>query len=706
MTDLLKFAQKQGLLSSEFEFIANELKRTPTIEEIGVFSSLWSEHCGYKYSSDLLKRLPATGKNVLAGPGENAGAILIDADNAVVFKIESHNHPSAIAPFHGAATGVGGILRDVFTMGARPVAIFDSLHFSRKNKFLQEKVIEGISFYGNCVGVPTVGGEFDTDESYCDLPLVNVMAVGLCKKDELIFTHSALAGAAIVSFGAKTGRDGIRGAIFASDTEYQDIGAIQIADPFFEKLLIEACLEIAKSNVVLSMQDMGAAGLTSSCAEMAYKADLGADIDLDKLHIREKGISAFDILLSETQERMLAIVKKEKIDTLAEILKKWDIEYAVIGEMTKDKRFKVHSRGKKVVDLALDLIEGKIPRYSVQSSAKSISSREILHNKVEFSKLLSCFTDFITEITVNYHEIYERYDYMVGNQTVIRPGNSAAVIKVDGADIALAITTDSNSLYSSIDAFTAAGIILSEAIRNICAVGARPVGITDCLNFAKPSDAQVFYEFRQTIMGLSEAATAFDLPVVSGNVSFYNENTVHRIKATPVFGVVGVVENYIRTVDSSFKNPDARVYEIGENNLEFGGSRVQKFLTNGVYGSLPRIDFELEKRHNKLIRQLISAEKVLMASDISSGGIIRTILNSLDISDDLAGFSLSFEFTEEALKYITSETQARYLIEIDAGDEEYVIETLRKSNIPFHLIGSPIKEKKLIFKAGAEVILK
>lgn len=697
-----EFALNNGLKAEEYDLICKDLGRVPSKEEIGIFSALWSEHCGYKHSYNLLKMLPKEGENVLAGPGENAGAILINDENVVVFKMESHNHPSAVAPFHGAATGVGGILRDVFTMGARPIAILDSLHFgpmnNLKNRFLKEKVIEGISFYGNCVGVPTVGGEFDIDDSYCELPLVNVMAVGICKKDELIFTNTGKKDALVVAFGAKTGRDGVHGAIFASDTEYDDIGAIQIADPFFEKLLIEACREIAKENIVLAMQDMGAAGLTSSSAEMAFKSGCGVELNLDRLHIRDSSLTPYDMLLSETQERMLAIIEESNLEKLTKILNKWDIEYTVIGKLTSDMRFKVTYKNKTVADIPLILLEEKIPRYSIETSGYKTKSHQ--SSSIDFDKLLKSFPDFLDFITKDYADIYERYDYMVGNQTILGPGHSAAVIWIPGTNSALALTTDSNKLYSYLDAYNASKIILSEGIRNLVSVGAEPIGITNCLNFGRPEEPTVFEDFKQTIFGLRDAAQFFKLPVVSGNVSFYNENTKNRIKPTPVFGIVGLVPDIKKVVSTNFKSDSGLLYEIGENLMEFSGSMVQLFLTKNVSGDIPKIDLEREKKVAQIIKNLVSEEFVVTVNDISSGGILRAALNSLALSNKNFGIKFNFSFNSDALVYITSESQARYLVEVPQSKENAFVSRLKSEGIKFKCIGQLIEEPKIWFKDG------
>ena len=702
-----KFARLNGLRSDEYQIILNGLKRIPTKEEIGIFSALWSEHCGYKYSAEQLKKLPSSGKNVLAGPGENAGAIKIDDDNVVVFKMESHNHPSAIAPYHGAATGVGGILRDVFTMGARPVAILDSLHFGPfsklNNLFLKEKVVEGISFYGNCVGVPTVGGELDIDESYSALPLVNVMAVGICKEDELIYTTNGSAGDLLVVYGARTGRDGVHGAIFASDTKYDNIGAIQIADPFFEKLLIEATRDIAKKDIVSALQDMGAAGLTSTTAEIAYKSNCGAEIFLDRLPVRDKSITPYDMLLSETQERMLAVIPSENLGQLIKVFDKWEIEYAVIGELTEAQQLIVRKQGKAVADIPLSLLEGQIPRYSVLPVNATIdeSSAESLN----FNMSEKEFGRYIRTIKkVDVSDIYERYDYMVGNATISGPGTGAALISLPDSDKAVALTTDSNSRYSEIDSYNGARIIVAEAVRNLISSGAQPIGITDCLNFGRPDEPSVYEQFTKTIEGLRTAALFYNIPIVSGNVSFYNEVGGKRIKPTPVIGMVGVKDNSDYIVRSEFA-ANSCVYEIGENLLEHGGSLFQSFYHKELWGPVPVIDFEKERRVNTAIMQLINERHVCTAADVSAGGILGCLLDGLNEEAGL-GFEFELPFTAETIKYITSETQARYVVGFNGENSEKTGRALlTRLGIPYKKLGIVVRGRVLKFSGDIEFSL-
>ncbi|HEC93551.1 MAG TPA: phosphoribosylformylglycinamidine synthase subunit PurL, partial [Candidatus Atribacteria bacterium] len=612
-----KFWEKWNLTPKEYNKIKEYLQREPNEVELGMYSVMWSEHCSYKNSKPLLKLFPNSAEWVLQGPGENAGIIDIGDDQVIAMKIESHNHPSAIEPFQGAATGIGGIVRDIFAMGARPIALLDSLRFGDFNnpqtQYLYKGVIEGISFYGNCIGVPTVGGETIFSSSYQENILVNVMCVGYAKKNDILRAVARGEGNLVILIGAKTGRDGIGGASFASteldENSDEDRPAVQIGDPFSEKLLIEACLELRGLDYVIGLQDCGAAGLTSSLCEMASRGDSGLDIELSKVPQREEGMNPFEIILSESQERMIVVVKKGKEEEIKKIFNKWGLDSAVIGRVTKDGKFRVRNKGKIVADIPakslaegapICLRKGKRPEFlgSVNQLDLSEISQPDDYNQVLLRLLGS-------PNIMSKEKIYEHYDYMVRNNTILPPGDDAAVLRIKRTKKAIALTTDGNGRYCYLDPLMGGKIAVAEAARNLSCKGALPRAVTDCLNFGNPEKETIYWQLEEAIKGISEACRVLETPVISGNVSLYNESKGEAIYPTPVIGMAGIIEDYKHICSMEFKNSGDLIVLLGENKEELGGSEYLKVIHNLEKGIPPQIDLLKERAVQNVCREAI-----------------------------------------------------------------------------------------------------
>lgn len=546
-----KIYQQMGLSDEEFAMIEKILGRTPNYTETGLFSVMWSEHCSYKNSKPVLKKFPTTGEKVLQGPGEGAGIVDIGDGQAVVFKIESHNHPSAIEPYQGAATGVGGIIRDVFSMGARPIALLNSLRFgeldSARVRYLFKEVVAGIAGYGNCIGIPTVGGEVQFDPCYEGNPLVNAMCVGLIDHKDIKKGQAHGLGNTVMYVGAKTGRDGIHGATFASEelTEQSDEKrpAVQVGDPFMEKLLLEACLELVQSDALVGIQDMGAAGLASSSSEMASKAGMGIELNLDLVPQRETGMTAYEMMLSESQERMLIVVKKGREQEIKDLFAKYDLECVAIGKVTDDKQFRLLHKGEVVADIPVDALAEDAPVYHKPSKEPAYFAefQAMDHEVPQVDNLKETLLQLLSQPTIASKEwVYEQYDYMVRTNTVVSPGSDAAVTRIRGTRKALAMTTDCNARYVYLDPETGGKIAVAEAARNIICSGAEPLAITDNLNFGNPEKPEVFWQIEKAADGISEACRVLETPVIGGNVSLYNETSGTAIYPTPVIGMVGL----------------------------------------------------------------------------------------------------------------------------------------------------------------------
>jgi phosphoribosylformylglycinamidine synthase II len=602
-----------GLLPAEYAHILDRLGREPNHVELGILGAMWSEHCGYKHSRRLLKKLPTNGPRVVQGPGENAGAVDIGDGLAVVLKMESHNHPSAVEPFQGAATGVGGILRDIFTMGARPVAILDSLRFGDptdpRTRYLLDGVVGGIAHYGNCFGTPTVGGEISFDPGYTGNPIVNAMCIGVVAKEKLTRARASGPGNTLLLVGADTGQDGLQGAAFASndDPEASHRGVVQVGNPFLEKLLLEACLAVLDTGDVIAMQDLGAAGLTSSTVEMAARGGLGAEIDVARVPRRESGLSAFEVMLSESQERMLLLVRAGSEDRVQRHFARWDLHCAAIGSVTDTGQLLVRDGAEVVAELPIPLLTDEVPAYELTPIAPSVPQRTVSDHQKHLGDLLRspnlCSRRFA----------FRQYDSTVQGNTVLGPGNgAAAVVRVEGTSKGLAITTDCNPRYMRIDPRWGAAQAVAEAARNLACVGAEPIAVTDCLNFGNPEKALVAWQLTEAVEGLAEACRVLGIPVVSGNVSLYNESAGRAIPPTPTIGMVGLLEDVTCAVPVGFVD-DSRIVLLGEP------------AQSAVSDVFPRLDLGAEQKLGGLLRALAERRLLRSAQDISDGGLVVAI---------------------------------------------------------------------------------
>jgi len=632
-----ELVEQHGLSEDEYQQILKHLGREPNLTELGIFSVMWSEHCSYKSSRVHLKRFPTEGPQVVQGPGENAGAVDIGDGLAAVFKMESHNHPSFIEPFQGAATGVGGILRDIFTMGARPIALLDSLRFgeldSPQNRHLLQGVVSGISWYGNCIGVPTVGGEITFNDIYSKNPLVNVFCLGIVKKDRLLRGLAQGTGNQVLYIGAKTGRDGIHGATMASDS-FDDASEkkrpnVQVGDPFLEKLLLEACLEFLEQDLLVGIQDMGAAGLTSSSCEMASRSGTGIELDVAKVPRRETNMTPYEVLLSESQERMLLVAKPGKEEAVLAICQKWGIDAAVVGHVTDDGFLRVLEGDEVVAEIPAHAIAEEAPRYErpaappeYQEILQSLNLDAIPDLKDAGEALLSLLA---SPTIASKRWVFRQYDYMVGTNTVVCPGSDAAVVRIKGTDKALAMTTDGNSRYCLLNPYLGGGLAVAEAARNLVCSGAKPVGLTDCLNFGNPERPDIMWQLVMAIEGIADACRAFDVPVVSGNVSLYNETNNLSIYPTPIIGMVGVIKKERDITTQWFKNPGDHILLLGETKEDLGGTEYLKVMHSREQGTPPWLDLEKEMSVQDCLLMLIQQGWIQSAHDCSEGGLLVTL---------------------------------------------------------------------------------
>ncbi|MEH7117568.1 phosphoribosylformylglycinamidine synthase subunit PurL [Neobacillus vireti] len=667
-----KVYQQMGLTDEEFALIENILGRTPNYTETGLFSVMWSEHCSYKNSKPILKKFPITGERVLQGPGEGAGIVDIGDGQAVVFKIESHNHPSAIEPYQGAATGVGGIIRDVFSMGARPIAMLNSLRFgeldSARVRYLFKEVVAGIAGYGNCIGIPTVGGEIGFDPCYDGNPLVNAMCVGLIDHKDIKKGQAHGEGNTVMYVGAKTGRDGIHGATFASEelTEQsnEDRPAVQVGDPFMEKLLLEACLELIHCDALVGIQDMGAAGLISSSAEMASKAGMGIEMNLDLVPQRETGMTAYEMMLSESQERMLIVVKKGREQEIVTLFEKYGLEAVGIGTVTSDKQVRLYHKGEIVADVPADALAEDAPVYHKPSREPGYFAEfQAMDNEVpQVDDLKGTLVSLLSQPTVASKEwVYEQYDYMVRTNTVVSPGSDAAVVRIRGTRKALAMTTDCNSRYVYLDPEVGGKIAVAEAARNIVCSGAEPLAITDNLNFGNPEKPEVFWQIEKAADGMSEACRVLETPVIGGNVSLYNETSGTAIYPTPVVGMVGLITDLDHITTQHFKQNGDLIYLVGETKDEFGGSELQKILHGRVFGKAPELDVTVEKERQNQVLAAIRAGVVQSAHDLSEGGLAVAVAESLFANEKLGA---EVTIAGNSVSALFSETQSRFLMTV------------------------------------------
>ncbi|MDM5319044.1 phosphoribosylformylglycinamidine synthase subunit PurL [Bacillus altitudinis] len=673
-----KLYQQMGLSDEEFALIESIIGRLPNYTETGIFSVMWSEHCSYKNSKPVLSKFPTKGEHVLQGPGEGAGIVDIGDNQAVVFKIESHNHPSAIEPYQGAATGVGGIIRDVFSMGARPIAVLNSLRFgeltSPRVKYLFEEVVAGIAGYGNCIGIPTVGGEVHFDQSYEGNPLVNAMCVGLINHEDIKKGQAKGVGNTVMYVGAKTGRDGIHGATFASeefsDESEEKRSAVQVGDPFMEKLLLEACLEVIKNDALVGIQDMGAAGLTSSSAEMASKAGSGIEMNLDLIPQRETGMSAYEMMLSESQERMLLVIEKGREQEIIDIFEKYDLEAVSVGHVTDDKMLRLLHQGEMVCELPVDALAEEAPVYHKPSSEPAYY-REFLETKVEAPAITDAaqtLKQLLQQPTIASKEwVYDQYDYMVRTNTVVAPGSDAGVLRIRGTKKALAMTTDCNARYLYLDPEVGGKIAVAEAARNIVCSGARPLAVTDNLNFGNPEKPEIFWQIEKSADGISEACRTLSTPVIGGNVSLYNESNGTAIYPTPVIGMVGLVEDTAHITTQSFQQAGDVIFVIGETKEEFAGSELQKMTEGRIYGKAPEIDLDVELTRQEALLAAIQNGLVQSAHDVSEGGLGVALAESTFGTDGL-GADIQIDLNSEASLF--SETQSRFVVTVKPEHRE------------------------------------
>ena len=689
-----------GIKPHEYKKIISLIGKEPNLLELGIFSAMWNEHCSYKSSKKYLKTLPTKNKKVIQGPGENAGVVDIEDDDALVFKIESHNHPSYIEPYQGAATGVGGILRDVFTMGARPIATLNSIHFGNHNhpktKNLLNGVVSGIGGYGNCIGIPTVGGEVKFDNSYNENILVNAMAVGLVKKNKIFYSKAKKVNQPVIYVGSKTGRDGIHGASMAS-AEFDENAdekkpTVQVGDPFTEKLLLEACLELMKDDSIISIQDMGAAGLTSSSVEMASKGNLGIEIDLDKVPCREEKMTPYEMMLSESQERMLLILNSGKEENAKKIFNKWGLDFSIIGKTTSSKNLVLNFNRKEVANLPLSSLSSDAPVYDRKWKKNLISKKKNLPKDFKSLKISESLKKIL--ISPNNSEkswVWEQYDHTVMGDTVQKPGGDSSVIRIHEKNKGVAMTVDSSSHYCLADPITGGKQVVCEAWRNLISVGSKPIAITNCLNFGSPEKDEIMGQFVETIDGISQACKYLDFPVVSGNVSFYNETQSKAISPTPTIGGVGLIKNLDYMTTINLKEIGSYILVVGKTLGHLYQSEFFREVLEIKDGPPPEINLFNEKNNGLLIQTLISKKLVNSVHDISSGGIL-VALSEMCISGKI-GANIKVPRNNISLhEYLFGEDQSRYLIEINEENNVEVRKILEKNNIYYEIIGKTQKD--------------
>lgn len=669
--------KEMGLTDEEFQMAKNVLNRLPNLVETGIFSAMWSEHCSYKTSKPLLRTFPTEGPQVLQGPGEGAGVVDIGDNQAVVFKIESHNSPSAVEPFEGAATGVGGIVRDVFSMGARPIAAMNSLRFGDLNEAheqnLFKEVVRGIAYYGEGINVPTVGGEVQFDKCYSEKPLVNAMVVGLLNHDEVQKGLADGVGNIVLYAGAPTGRDGIGGASFSSsevDIEGDNTSAVAIGDPEVEKRLIEACLEVIHSDALVGMQDMGAAGLTSSSAEMAAKSGTGIEMNMDLIPTREEQMNAYELMLSESQERMLLVVKRGREKEIIDIFDKYDIPAVAIGEVIEEETLRIVEQGQVVADVPVQALAEDVPENDMPSRVADYykafqSSDDLVPQVREHADKLRMLLQQPTIASKRW--AYDQFNSEAMDQTVYGPGASAAVVRIPETNKAIAITTDCNSRYIYVDPKIGGQIAVAEAARNIVCTGAKPLAITDGLNYGDPTNPEVFWQMEESVKGISEACTTLGTPVISGNVSLYNQSKGNPIFPTPIIGMVGLLETLDHVTPNTFQQADDIIYCIGETYADFGGSELQNLLEGDYSGKAPKIDLAVESSRQTALLEAIQSGLVASAQDVSEGGLGVTLAECV-FSNKAIGATCAL--TGDATVALFSETQSRFVVSVRPEHKE------------------------------------
>ncbi len=700
-----KIAIEHGLKSDEYKKICKLLKRTPNITELGIFSAMWNEHCSYKSSRIHLKKLHTKGKKVIQGPGENAGVIDIEDGDAIVFKIESHNHPSFIEPYQGAATGVGGIMRDVFTMGARPIANLNSIHFGstqhKKTKNLLRGVVHGIGGYGNCIGVPTIAGQTSFDRSYNGNILVNAMTLGLVKKDKIFYSKAAGLNKPVIYVGSKTGRDGIHGASMASASFDEKIEekkpTVQVGDPFTEKLLLEACLELMSGDSIIAIQDMGAAGLTSSSIEMASKGNLGIEINLNKVPCRETKMTPYEIMLSESQERMLIVLESGKEEIAKKIFDKWNLDFAVIGKTTNTKNIELFFDNKQVANIPVNTLVENSPMYDRKWKKSKLPKKNKINKTIFKSlKIKDILKKILSSPNVCSKEwIWQQYDHTVMGDTIQKPGGDSGVVRVHKTDKAIAATVDSSATYCWAHPLTGGKQVVCETWRNLISVGAKPIAVTNCLNFGSPEKEENMGEFVECVQGISEACKYLDYPVVSGNVSFYNETKDIGIKPTPTIGGVGLIKDYKKMITMDFKEIDNIILVIGKTEGHIDQSLLSRIILNENNGPPPEVNLFNEKNNGLTLLNLIEKNFIKSAHDVSLGGIITAICK-MCIKGDKGIQIKKPKFLINEIEYFFAEDQGRYLIEINPKDLKEVSKILNKNSVHYDEIGKIIDKEMII----------
>ncbi|RZO49607.1 MAG: phosphoribosylformylglycinamidine synthase subunit PurL [Candidatus Pelagibacterales bacterium] len=697
---------RHGIKPEEYKKIISLIGKKPNMLELGIFSAMWNEHCSYKSSKKYLKSLPTKNEKVIQGPGENAGVIDIGDNDAIVFKIESHNHPSFIEPYQGAATGVGGILRDVFTMGARPIAILNSIHFGShehpKTKNLLNGVVSGIGGYGNCIGVPTVGGEVKFDSSYNENILVNAMAVGLVKKDKIFYSKAKGYNQPVIYVGSKTGRDGIHGASMAS-AEFDENAeskkpTVQVGDPFTEKLLLEACLELMKDDSIISIQDMGAAGLTSSSIEMASKGNLGIEINLNKIPCREKKMTPYEMMLSESQERMLLIINSEKIESAKKIFVKWGLDFSVIGKTTNTKNLILNFNDEEVAKLPLSALSDDVPIYDRKWEKNKAPLKKKLQIDYKSFKILESLKKIL--MSPNNAEkswVWEQYDQTVMGDTIQKSGGDSAVVRIHGKNKGVAITVDSSAHYCLANPIIGGKQIVSECWRNLISVGASPIAITNCLNFGNPEKDKIMGQFVECVDGISQACVYLDFPVVSGNVSFYNETKNKAISPTPTIGGVGLIKNLDTMMTNNIKEIGSFILVIGKTLGHLNQSEFFREVVGIKDGPPPAVNLFNEKNNGLLVQNLISKKLLNSVHDVSSGGILFA-LTEMCMSGNIG---VKIKIPNNKImphEYLFGEDQSRYLIEVNEKNKNEVCKTLEKNSIFYEMLGKTQKDSLVLDK--------
>lgn len=703
--------KEHGLKEHEYNLIKELLKREPTELELGIFGVLWSEHCSYKSSKGFLKKFPKDALYVIQGPGENAGIIEID-NSWVVFKVESHNHPSYIEPFNGAATGIGGIIRDIISMGARPIALLDILRFGepsyKETKRITKGVVKGISFYGNCIGVPTVGGETFFDKSYNTNPLVNVFCLGIMPKGKFYRSLITKEDEVLFLFGSETGRDGIHGATMASanfgDDKELKKSHVQIGDPYYGKKIIETLMEMIELDIPVGIQDLGAGGISGAIFEMCAKSGFGAEITLDTIPLREKDMGAYEIMLSETQERMIVILEKENVQKAIDICNKFSVPWCVLGFSTKEKEVKISFKGEKILELNPALITENIPYCNLNITKEyEVNREEWLANDISEDSFKEILEKFLRSPNIGcFEHIYSQYDYQIGTNTAITPGSDAAVLRVKWPEKPrvksqkkIAITAEGNARFVYLDPFEGGKYLVSEAVRNLSCVGAKALAFSDCLNFGNPERDFVAYQLSKSIEGISKALEEFNLPIISGNVSLYNETkegeNIRNILPTPVLVAVGVIDENTPIINELFKEP-SEIFIIGNlsQKLFLSGSEFQNFIKKEIFGKLPKIDLEKEKALSETLINLIKSGLILSAHDISIGGLIVNLLESSFKSD--FGFDLKLYPEENIYLTLFSENPTRAVVTVKEKNVDEFKDIVEQNSLDWLYIGSVIEE--------------